>query len=163
MFQATEENRAEIRICNTAIPYGSADRGPRREIITVRGQSYFSRLSKYWPPIPISARRVCPPLPSQQRRGYTLAGRRGGWGSIFWKTREIGLPSYSNGLSTGVRNKTSRIRSTVLRNCCKPLDCCTAVPGSIPPPGTPPSENFSRKPSADDLLSAGRITSAKKI
>jgi hypothetical protein len=23
-----------------------------------------------------------------------LAGRRGGWGSIFWKTREIGLPSY---------------------------------------------------------------------
>ncbi len=35
-------------------------------------------------------------------------------------------------------------------------DCYTAVPGSIPPPGTPPSENFCRKPSADDLLSAGR-------
>jgi hypothetical protein len=35
-------------------------------------------------------------LPPQQRWGYTLAGRRGGWGgaSIFWKTREIGLPSY---------------------------------------------------------------------
>jgi hypothetical protein len=30
----------------------------------------------------------------------TLAGRRGGWGSIFWKTRDIGLPSYSNNLST---------------------------------------------------------------
>ncbi len=33
----------------------------------------------------------------------TLAGRRGGWGggvSIFWKTKEIGLPSYSNNLST---------------------------------------------------------------
>ncbi len=43
------------------------------------------------------------------------------------------------------------------------LDCCTAVPGSIPPPGTPPSENFSRKPSAVDLLIAGRITPAKKI
>ncbi len=30
----------------------------------------------------------------------TLAGRRGGWGSIFWKTRDIELPSYSNNLST---------------------------------------------------------------
>jgi hypothetical protein len=30
----------------------------------------------------------------------TLAGRRGGGGSIFWKTRDIGLPSYSNNLST---------------------------------------------------------------
>jgi hypothetical protein len=26
---------------------------------TVRGQSYFSRHPKYWPPIPLSARRVC--------------------------------------------------------------------------------------------------------
>jgi hypothetical protein len=33
----------------------------RREIITVRGQSYLSRLPKYWPPHPLSARRVCPP------------------------------------------------------------------------------------------------------
>ncbi len=48
-------------------------------LFTVRGQSYFSRLPKYWPPIPLSAWRVCPP-PPQQRRGYTLAGRRGGWG-----------------------------------------------------------------------------------
>jgi len=32
----------------------------------------------------------------------TLAGRRGGWGSIFWKTRDIGLPSYSNNLSTAL-------------------------------------------------------------
>jgi hypothetical protein len=30
-----------------------------------------------------------------------FAGRRGGWVSIFWKTRDIGLPSYSNNLSTG--------------------------------------------------------------
>ncbi len=43
------------------------------------------------------------------------------------------------------------------------LDCCTAVPGLIPAPGTPPTENFSRKPSAEDLLSAGRTTPAKKI
>ncbi len=66
----------------------------RREIITVRGQSYVSRLPKYWPPTPL-ARRVCPP-PSP----HTLAGRRGGWGSIFWKTRDIGLASHSNNLST---------------------------------------------------------------
>ncbi len=46
----------------------------RREII-VRGQSYFSRLPKYWPPIPLSARRV-----RNKGGGYTLAGRRGGWG-----------------------------------------------------------------------------------
>jgi hypothetical protein len=30
----------------------------------------------------------------------TLAWRRGGGGSKFWKTRDIGLPSYSNNLST---------------------------------------------------------------
>ncbi len=62
-------------------------------LFTVRGQSYVSRLPKYWPPTPLSACRVC--LPPNKGGGYTLAGRRGGWGSIFWKTREIGLPSYS--------------------------------------------------------------------
>ncbi len=36
-------------------------------LFTVRGQSYLSRLPKYWPPIPLSAWRVCPP--PQQRRG----------------------------------------------------------------------------------------------
>ncbi len=52
----------------------------RREIITVRGQSYVSRLPKYWPPTPLSARRVCPP-PLDGRGGEdTLARRRGGWG-----------------------------------------------------------------------------------
>jgi hypothetical protein len=34
---------------------------PSRIEIIVRGQSYFSRLPKYWPPIPLSARRVCTP------------------------------------------------------------------------------------------------------
>ncbi len=33
----------------------------RREIITVRGQSYVLRLPKYWPPTPLSSRRVCTP------------------------------------------------------------------------------------------------------
>ncbi len=35
----------------------------RREIITVRGQSYVSRLPKYWSPTPLSARRVFPTPP----------------------------------------------------------------------------------------------------
>ncbi len=50
-------------------------------------------------PHPLPARRVCPPPPPPNKGGwYTLVGRRGG--SIFWKTRDIGLPSYSNNLST---------------------------------------------------------------
>ncbi len=56
---------------------------------TVKGQSYFSRLPKYWPPIPLSAQRVCPPPAT-----HSLGGEGDG-GSIIWKTREIGLPSYS--------------------------------------------------------------------
>ncbi len=38
--------------------------------------------------------------PPQQRRGvHTRWAERGVGGSIFWKTRDIGLPSYSNNLS----------------------------------------------------------------
>jgi len=56
-----------------------------------REQSCVLRLPKYRPPTPPSTRRVClPPA--------TKAGRRGGWGSIFWKTQDIGLASYSNNL-----------------------------------------------------------------
>ncbi len=63
---------------------------------TVRGQFYFSRLPKYWPPppIPLSARRVCPP-PATKAGGTHSPGGEGDGGSIVWKTREIGLPSYS--------------------------------------------------------------------
>ncbi len=45
----------------------------------------------------VSSPGVPPPL---LRVEDTLAGWRGGWGSIFWKTRDIGLASYSNNLST---------------------------------------------------------------
>ncbi len=71
----------------------------RIEIITVRGRSCLSRLPKYLPPTPLPARQVCTPrLCWGEDR---LARRRGGWGgSIFWKTRDIGLPSYSKNLST---------------------------------------------------------------
>ncbi len=50
----------------------------RREIITVRGQSYFSRLPKYWPPIPFSARRVCTPR-------LCCGGRTDSPGSVYRK------------------------------------------------------------------------------
>ncbi len=73
----------------------------RREIITVSGQSYVSRLPKYWRPTPLSARRGdCVP-PAFVGGGRTHSpGGEGGGGSIFWKTRDIGLPSYSNNLFT---------------------------------------------------------------
>ena len=71
----------------------------RREIITVRGQSYVLRLPKYWPPTPLSERRVCTPRLCCGGRTHSPGGEGGG-GSIFWKTRYIGLPSYSNNLST---------------------------------------------------------------
>ncbi len=48
----------------------------------------------------------------------TLAGRRGGWGSIFWKTRDIGLASYSNNLST-VGKQPNAVPLIVPRSCCK--------------------------------------------
>jgi hypothetical protein len=67
----------------------------RREIITVRGQSYVSRLPKYWSP----TRRVCTPRLCWGGRTHS-PGEEGDGGSIFWKTRDIGLPSYSNNLST---------------------------------------------------------------
>ncbi len=65
------------------------DHRTRREIITVRGQSYFSRLPKYWTTTPYPPGEcVLPP------------DGEGGGGSMFWKTRGIGLPSYSKNLST---------------------------------------------------------------
>jgi hypothetical protein len=44
---------------------------------TVRGQSYFSRLPKYWPPIPLSAwqvrARICKPF-KQPRNRFSAGG-----------------------------------------------------------------------------------------
>jgi hypothetical protein len=66
-----------------------------------RAQSCVLRLPKYWPPTPLSTRRVCPP-PAPKAGGTHSLGGEGGWGSIFWKTQDIGLASYSNNLSTNI-------------------------------------------------------------
>jgi len=60
---------------------------PRREIITVRGQSYVSRLPKDWPPTPLSARRVCPPPPTKAG-GTHSPGREEGVGGQYFGRRE---------------------------------------------------------------------------
>ncbi len=54
----------------------------RREIITVRGQSYVSRLPKYWPPTPLSTRRDCPPSPTKAGV-HTRRAERGVGGQYF--------------------------------------------------------------------------------
>jgi hypothetical protein len=42
-----------------------------------------------------------PPPPNKGGGTHSPGGEGGGGGSIFWKTRDIVLPSYSNNLSTG--------------------------------------------------------------
>ncbi len=61
----------------------------RREIITVRGQSYVSRLPNHLPPTPLSAWRVCPP--PQQRRGVHTRRAERGVGGQYYGRREIAL------------------------------------------------------------------------
>jgi hypothetical protein len=81
---------------------GPTDHHMRREIIPVRGQSYVFRLPKCWPPPPHPPLRpgsVYPPLCCGGRTD-SLGGEGDGGGSTFWKTRDIGLPSDSNNLST---------------------------------------------------------------
>ncbi len=73
----------------------------RREIITVRGQSYVSRIPKYWPPHPpLRPTSVYPRLCCGGRTHSP--GGEGGRVSIFWKTRDIGLHSNIYNLSTGL-------------------------------------------------------------
>ncbi len=67
--------------------------GPQRTYI-YRVQSSVWRLPNYWPPTPSPPSEcVLPPVPKPV--GYTLTGRWGGGGSIFQKTPDIGLASYS--------------------------------------------------------------------
>ncbi len=50
-------------------------------------------------PSPHSPLGECVPPAFIGGRGHTRRAERGVGGSIFWKTRDIGLPSYSNNLS----------------------------------------------------------------
>ncbi len=59
-----------------------------------RVQSIVWRLPKYWPPSPFPPSE-CVLLPYQRRRGTHSPGGEGVGGSIFWKTPDIGLASYS--------------------------------------------------------------------
>jgi hypothetical protein len=60
-----------------------------------RVQSSVWRLPKYWPPTPSRPSEcVLPPSPPKERWVLTRRAVRG-WGSIFWKTPDIGLASYS--------------------------------------------------------------------
>ncbi len=67
------------------------NRGLRSQSTYIRRvQSGVWRLPKYWPPAPSHSppsECVLPPAP----KAYTLAGRWGGGGSIFWKIPDIGL------------------------------------------------------------------------
>ncbi len=47
------------------------------------------------PPHPLSTQRVCPPPAPKEGGGTHQPGSEGGGGSIFWKTTDIGLVSYS--------------------------------------------------------------------
>jgi hypothetical protein len=53
-------------------------------------------------------RRVCPPS-STKAGGTHSPGGEGGGGSIFWKTQDIGLASYSNNLSTARTHPLTRL------------------------------------------------------
>jgi hypothetical protein len=71
---------------NEKIMFGLGKRQARREIIYCKRAILCLIFQNI---IPLSAWRVCPPPPTK------AGGTQGDGGSIFWKTREIGLPSYS--------------------------------------------------------------------
>ncbi len=70
-------------------------------LFTVRGQSYLSRLPKYWPPILLSARRVCssPPL-CWGGEEHTRQGYRGMGGRYSGRRERLDCPLTVNNLST---------------------------------------------------------------
>ncbi len=69
----------------------------RREIITVRGHPMSLVFQNIDPHPPLRLASVS--SPPTKAGGTHLGGE--GVGVIFWKTIDIGLPSYSNNLSTG--------------------------------------------------------------
>jgi hypothetical protein len=64
------------------------------------------------PPPPPPGEGVLPPPPPTKAGVHTrrVESGEGGGGSIFWKTRDIGLPSYSNNLST--RHSIKKVKTS---------------------------------------------------
>jgi hypothetical protein len=60
-----------------------------------RVQSSVLHLPNYWPPIPSPPSECVLPPSHQRRRGTHSPGGKGGGGSIFRKTPDIGLASYN--------------------------------------------------------------------
>jgi hypothetical protein len=80
---------------------------------TVRGQSNVWRLPKYRTPTPHLPANV---YSTHHRRGEdTFAGRRGGGGSILWKTPDTALYSTYVSILCGIRFHFLRILTTVFR------------------------------------------------
>jgi hypothetical protein len=72
-----------------------ADMYPVLMYVEYRAVSGVFPILKHLPPIPLSTQRVCPtPAPNAGGTRHARQGVRG-WGSIFWKTPDIGLASYS--------------------------------------------------------------------
>ncbi len=90
-FRRAEKPNTTFR-CTRDNPHGRQAGIQPQSTYICRVQSSVWRLPKYWPPTPFPPSECV--LPPHQRRGYTLAGRWGGGGSIFWKTPDIGLASY---------------------------------------------------------------------
>jgi hypothetical protein len=113
------------------------------------------------PPTPLSAGRVCSVYPPPLLRGEDpLAGYRGGWGSIFWKTQDTAL--YSTFIeshpwlwkSTWLPRAQLFLLSDQVVTTPPPSRCRTAssllVPASqrplLPPPSTPSPRLLPRPP-----------------
>jgi hypothetical protein len=102
------------------------DRSKQRGFDIGRVQSCVLRLPKYSidPPLP-SPPGECVLPPTTKAGGTHSPGGEGGGGSIFWKTKDIGLASYSNNLSTDPSNleleKTESFRFRASNNFALPV------------------------------------------
>jgi hypothetical protein len=90
--------------------------------------------------------------------------------SLLWAFTAAATPSIvlsAQGGTSRVRRGLVRVRRSLDRVrrglVYSEQNCCTSVLGSIPPPGTPSLGTLLRKPSADDLRSAGKPPQLRKF
>ncbi len=91
-------------------------------------------------PPPPSPPGECVPSPLSGGKD-TQPGGEGGWGSIFWKTIDVGLPSYSDNLSTVKIMVSGHIYTSTLLS--KPpysysMPICMHAPAAPFPPSVRP-------------------------